>query len=176
VAQIETVFQFFMMDRFGWDAREVAFILVGMAVLMGGIQGGGMQALSRRFRERSLVIGGSGLAAVAFLAIPAAHSVAVLLLPLALAAVGRALIQPALLSLVSVTAAARERGAALGTFQASASLARVVGPLVAGALYDRAIGAPFALAGVLLVAVALGARTLPARGPAEAALTAAPGA
>ena len=47
-------------------------------------------------------------------------------------------------------------------------------PLAAGALYDRAIEAPFALAGALLVAVAVGARALPARGPAEAeALTAA---
>jgi DHA1 family tetracycline resistance protein-like MFS transporter len=168
VAQIETVFQFFMMDRFGWDAREVAFILVGTAILMGAIQGGGMKALSRRFPERTLVIGGSALSALAFLAIPGARSVAVLLAPLALAAAGRAVIQPALLSLVSVAAAARERGAALGTFQASASLARVVGPLAAGALYDRASAAPFALAGALLLAVAFGARALPGRGAGTA--------
>ena len=53
----------------------------------------------------------------------------------------------------------------MGTFQASASLARVLGPLAAGWLYDREHAAPFVLAGALLVSVALQARGLPARGP-----------
>jgi hypothetical protein len=56
----------------------------------------------------------------------------------------------------------------MGTFQASASLARVLGPLAAGWLYDRQLGAPFWLAGVLLVAVAVQARGLPSRDPALA--------
>jgi multidrug resistance protein len=46
VTQLESMFAFLMMDRFGWDVREVAFVLVGMAVVMGGIQGGGMKSLA----------------------------------------------------------------------------------------------------------------------------------
>jgi MFS family permease len=163
VTQLETVFAFFMMDRFGYDARDVAFILVGMAVVMGGIQGGAMRALAGRFEERVLVIGGSGMLAVAFLAIPEAPSVAILLGPLGVAAVGRAVVQPSMLSLVSFAATPAERGIAMGTFQASASLARVVGPLAAGWLYDLAQPAPFLLAGSLLAWVALRARALPKR-------------
>jgi MFS family permease len=163
VTQLETVFAFFMMDRFSYDAREVAFVLVGMAVVMGGIQGGGMKALSARFSERALVFAGTLLLALAFLGIPESASVALLLAPLGLAAGGRAVVQPSLLSLVSVAADPRSRGVAMGTFQSAASLARVVGPVAAGWLYDREYAAPFWLAAGLLIVVALLSRGLPGR-------------
>jgi MFS family permease len=89
--------------------------------------------------------------------------------PLALCAVGRAVLQPSLMSLTSLAAAEGERGAVMGAFQASASLARVAGPLAAGGLYDLSIGAPFVLAGVLAVFVALQGRALPDGGAAAGA-------
>jgi len=166
VAQLETLFALFMWDRFGYDAGAVAVLLVSMAVLMGGIQGGAMKRLAARWNERSLAIAGSSLLALGFLAVPAAPSVAILLAPLALCAVGRAILQPSLMSMASFAAGAQTRGVAMGSFQAAASLARVVGPLAAGWLYSREQAAPFALAAALLVAVALQARGLPARGAA----------
>lgn len=166
VTQLETVFAFFMADRFGYDAPHVAVLLIAMAVLMGGIQGGGTKALTARFRERSLVVAGSLMLAVGFVALPSAASVGWLLLPLAVCAVGRAIVQPSLMSLASLAAASAERGATMGAFQASGSLARVVGPVAAGWLYDASHAAPFTLAGSLVLAVALQARALPAEGPA----------
>jgi MFS family permease len=161
VNQLETVFALFMMHRFHYDASQVAVLLVAMAVLMGGIQGGGMKGLAARFGERSLVAGGGVLLAAGFLTLPPVHSVGLLVVPLALCAVGRAVLQPSLMSLVSVAAGARERGTVMGAFQASASLARVAGPLAAGFLYDLSVPAPFVLAGVLVALVALQSRSLP---------------
>jgi DHA1 family tetracycline resistance protein-like MFS transporter len=161
VNQLETVFALFMLHRFHYDASQVAVLLVAMAVLMGGIQGGGMKGLAARFGERRLVAAGSALLAVGFLALPPVHSVALLVVPLSLCAVGRAVLQPSLMGLVSVAASARERGTVMGAFQASASLARVAGPLAAGLLYDLSAPAPFVLAGVLVGFVALQARSLP---------------
>jgi DHA1 family tetracycline resistance protein-like MFS transporter len=161
VNQLETVFALFMMHRFHYDASQVAVLLVAMAVLMGGIQGGGMKGLAARFGERGLVAGGGVLLAAGFLALPPVHSVGLLVVPLALCAVGRAVLQPSLMSLVSVAAGARERGTVMGAFQASASLARVAGPLAAGFLYDLSVPAPFVLAGVLVALVVLQARSLP---------------
>jgi MFS family permease len=161
VNQLETVFALFMLHRFHYDASQVAVLLVAMAVLMGGIQGGGMKGLAARFGERSLVVGGSVLLAAGFLVLPPVHSVALLVVPLALCAVGRALLQPSLMSLASLAAGAGERGTVMGAFQASASLARVAGPLAAGFLYDLSVPAPFVLAGVLVAFVALQARGLP---------------
>ncbi|MCZ6785291.1 MAG: MFS transporter, partial [Proteobacteria bacterium] len=90
-------------------------------------------------------------------------TVPVLLVPLALAAAGRAILQPSLLSLTSLTAPPESRGVVLGTFQSAASLARVVGPVAAGWLYDQTQAAPFWLAGCVLAGVALLGRTLPGR-------------
>lgn len=169
VTQLETVFAFFMADRFGYDAAHVAIFLIAMAVLMGGIQGGGMKALSARFSERSLVVAGSLLLAVGFVGLAPVHSVGWLLLPLALCAVGRAILQPSLMSLVSLASAREAHGTTMGAFQSSASLARVLGPLAAGWLYDASHAAPFVLASVLVLAVAAQARALPAEGAAPLA-------
>jgi DHA1 family tetracycline resistance protein-like MFS transporter len=161
VSQLETVFALFMMDRFQYDASHVAFFLVAMALLMGGIQGGGMKGLAARFGERALVMGGGALLALGFVTLSPVHAVALLVVPLALCAVGRAILQPSLMSLASVAAGVQERGAVMGTFQASASLARVAGPLVAGALYESSGAGPFLLAGALVLFVVFQARGLP---------------
>ena len=163
LTQLETIFAFLMKDRFGYDAAEVAGILVAMAVVMGGIQGGGMRALSARYPERGLLAVGSAILAAAFLCVPFAPTVGLLLIPLFFSAVGRAIAQPALMSLISVQATPRNRGAVMGAFQSASSLARVLGPALAGVLYDVALAAPFALAAVMLAGVVLLARRLPAR-------------
>jgi predicted MFS family arabinose efflux permease len=172
VTQLESMFALFMADRFDYGAREVAFLFLGMAVVMGGIQGGGMRALSARYSERSLTVAGTAVLACAFLALVRAPTVAWLLVPLTASAVGRAIAQPPLMSLASKRAAADRRGVVLGTFQSSASLARVIGPTAAGLLYDRTLAGPFVLAAVLMAGatvLAIGlSRTEPSPG-AEAA-------
>jgi MFS family permease len=167
VTQLEAMFALFMGDRFGYDARQVAFLLVGMAVVMGGIQGGAMRALSARFAERSLLRWGSVALAIAFAALPAAPTVALLLLPLTLAAVGRGVAQPAMMGMASLAAPKDQRGVVLGSFQSAASLARVIGPLAAGLLYDRLASGPFQLAAVLAAGVAVLAARLPHRGASD---------
>jgi predicted MFS family arabinose efflux permease len=150
VTQLETIFAYFMIDRFQFDAMNVAFILVGMAVLMGGIQGGAIRSLAARFGERKLALVGCGIMAGSLLAVPFMPTIGWVLLPLALSAIGRGIGQPPIVSLVSMTAAPSERGSVMGTFQSSASLARVLGPAAAGALYALYEGGPFVLAAVLM--------------------------
>jgi DHA1 family tetracycline resistance protein-like MFS transporter len=162
VTQLEIVFAYFMKDRFGFDARDFGLLLVAMAVVMGSVQGGGMKALVPRFGERKLVVTGSLLLAAAFLAIPFAPVLGLLFVVLAVAAVGRAITQPPLMSLASHTATPKTRGMVMGAFQSSASLARIIGPLAAG-LYDIYPVAPFHLAGGLLLVVAFLGTGLPVR-------------
>jgi len=164
-----------MSDRFGWDVQQVAWILVGMAVLMGGIQGGGMKALSARYNERVLVLSGAALLVLGFGGLPYAGSVALLLVPLGLLAVGRGISQPSLMSLASLQASASNQGAVMGTFQSSASLARVFGPALAGLLYDRDIGWPFLLSALLMGVVVLLSPGLPLGAGARDAAAPAPG-
>jgi len=150
VTQLESVFAYFMIDRYRFDAMHVAFILVGMAVLMGSVQGGAMRPLAARFGERALALAGFALMALSLLAVPFMPTVAWTLLPLGLSALGRGVGQPPILSLVSMAAAPSERGSVMGTFQSSASLARVLGPAAAGAIYALHQSGPFVLAAGLM--------------------------
>jgi len=155
VTQLETTFAFLMAHRFGYDDLGVGLVMLAMAVVMGGIQGGAMKRLAARFHERRLILTGLGLMALAFVAVPLPQSVAFLMIPLGIAAVGRGISQPPMMSLVSQSAHAGSRGTVMGVFQSCASAARVVGPLVAGALYDQDQAYPYWLAAVLLVIAAL---------------------
>ena len=162
VTQLETTFAFFMSHRFGYDELGVGLVMLAMAIVMGGIQGGGMKRLSARFEERKLVLVGLGLMSLAFALVPGPSTVAVLMLPLGLAAVGRGISQPPMMSLVSLASDEGSRGLVLGVFQSTASAARIVGPVIAGLLYD--LGKPFpywTAAGLALAAALLAIRVRP---------------
>jgi len=139
-----------------------------MAVLMAAIQGGAIRSLARRFGERALLVWGLVLLASAFPVVPLVGGVALLMLPLMVSAVGRAISQPPMVSIVSMRTAQENRGTLMGAFQSSAALARIVGPLLAGALYMSSMAAPFYLASglfVLAAVVASGLRGVDAARP-----------
>ena len=119
-----------------------------MAIVMGVVQGG-MRRLVPRIGEARLALAGCALLAVAFAATPQMPSVGLLLIPLAVSAIGRAIAQPSMLGLVSLAATPTTRGQVMGTFQSMASLARVFGPATAGWLYARNAAFPFWLAAAL---------------------------
>jgi DHA1 family tetracycline resistance protein-like MFS transporter len=153
-AQLETMFAYLVKDHFACGPREVGWILGGLAIWMGGIQGGGIRPLVKRYGERQLVIAGFVLCAIGFAAIPVAGNLAWLMVPLALSAAGRGIGQPSLQGWVSQVAPPAERGAVLGAYVAAASLARVIGPSLAGPFYDLWWPLPFLLAGALSAAAA----------------------
>jgi multidrug resistance protein len=167
VTQLEAMFAFYMIDRFDFDMRQVAFILVGMAFVMVLIQGGGMRRLAERFGERHLLLVGLLLMSVGIGSVPLSGSVALLMAPLMLAAVGRAIAQPPMMSWVSTLADERERGSVMGTFQSAASLARVLGPVVAGLAYEFSPAWPFWLGGMLLACALVTATTVRAAQPRD---------
>jgi len=167
VSQLESIFAFFMADRFNYDARHVGYVLAVMALIMVAIQGGMIKRLVMRFGEKRLVTVGSILLALAFFFVPESQTVWFLLIPLAISSVGRGISQPSLMSLVSRGGGEKLHGAVMGTFQAAASLARVFGPLIAGILYDRAIGYPFFFAGALLAVVFLLSLNMPVQDAKE---------
>lgn len=164
VSQLETLFAFLMMERFGYDAAHVAFILVFMAFVMIAIQGGGLRVLVKRLGEPRLLQAGALLLVPSLAIVPFVPSVPWLLLPLALSAIGRALCYPSMMGLIANAAPPTQRGAVMGTFQSSASLARVLGPFAAGFLYDWNRPAPFLVGGAMMLIVLGLALALPAPG------------
>ncbi|MBW2382918.1 MAG: MFS transporter [Deltaproteobacteria bacterium] len=155
VSQLEVTFFYLMNERFGYGIQQVAFILVAMALVMAGIQGGGMRALAERFGEKRLLVTGLFCMALAFPAIPRIGSVGLLLVPLGVAAAGRAIAQPPMTSLISMRTDSMNRGAVMGAYQSAAAIARIIGPMLAGLLYDFRTATPFYLAASLFVVSAL---------------------
>lgn len=155
VTQLESIFAFYMMNRFSFDAMHVAYILAMMALIMIAIQGGLIRPLTRKYGETLLLLSGAILLSLSFFFIPKSATVPLLLLPLGLASIGRGISQPSLMSLVSKRSPAHMRGAVMGTFQASASLGRVLGPAIAGLLYDHWQPAPFYFASAMMGVVFL---------------------
>jgi len=161
VTQLENMFQYYMIDAFQWDVFEVSWILFGMAIVMGSIQGGGMKKLAERYPERVLVTAGGAIMVLGFFFVPVPGSVAWLMLPLFFLAVGRGVSQPSLMALASFQAEAGDRGSVMGTFQSAASLARIFGPAIAGLLYDFSRELPFRVGAAFMLAMTLVALTLP---------------
>lgn len=160
ITQLEATFAFLMMDRFNYDAQNVAYILVLMALIMVGVQGGLIRRLAPKYGERKLLLVGVVLLGAAFLFVPGSPTVKFILIPLCVASLGRGISQPSFLSLTSQLAEKSSRGAVMGVFQSSASLGRVLGPISAGALYDWHLPYPYYFAGLLLLIVFLWGLTL----------------
>jgi len=118
------------------------------------MQGGLIGPLARRFGEVQLVLAGLALIAVGLLILPIAQHLPLVIVAVSGLALGMGAMQPSLNSLISRRAEAAEQGEVMGIAQSVGSLSRVIGPIIAGALF-AALGRdiPF-LWGALLVSAA----------------------
>lgn len=135
--QLEVIFGLYVLGQFGYEARDAGWLLAGMGVTSAILQGGLIGRLAKKYGERALAPAGFLFMAISLLGAPLAPTVPIFCLFLFGIAVGNGLVNPSLSSLVSKGAPADKRGAVLGIFQSGSSLARVVGPPLAGLLFDR---------------------------------------
>ena len=157
---METTFAWWAMAQFGWGPQAIGFVFFYVGLLAAVMQGILIGPLIRRFGEQRLLTGGLVMLALALCGLPFVRDVPGLLLALSGQALGWGAAQPSLNSLISRGAAADEQGEVLGVSQSIGSLARVLGPLLAGslfALFGR--GSPFFCGAALVCgAVVLGWR------------------
>ena len=154
-AGMEATFALWSEREFGWGPRQNGYLFAGVGLLTVGVQGGAIGALARRFNERSLIVAGGSIFAIGLALIPLAHDLVTLVGAMALLALGFAVFNPSLNSLLSLRAGSEEQGAILGIGRSAAILGRVVGPAWAGILF-AGIGRdwPF-LGGAIVMAAAV---------------------
>jgi predicted MFS family arabinose efflux permease len=140
--------------KFGLGARElgIGFFLIGIVVTI--VQGGLIGRLVARFGERAIALAGAVIMAASLVALPFAPSLALVTVAILLLSAGQGLVTPTLSSLLSRASDADQQGGVLGIGQSVASLARMIGPLVAGWLFDRGEALPFIVGGLLLIVAA----------------------
>lgn len=142
------------------------WILLLVGVIATIVQGGLIGPLSKRFGERRLIQVGLMSAGLGMIGVPLAGELGLywVMLPVsALLALGSGLYTPSLSASLSKAASAAEQGGVLGAGQALGSGGRVLGPVVAGPLFELAPRMPFLVGGFgLLLAIVLALR--PERG------------
>ena len=135
------------------------WVLIMVGVIATIIQGGLIGRLSARFGDRRLIQAGLVITGLGMLGVPVAGDIgsyALLFVPSGLLAVGSALYSPALNASLSRTVSQQEQGEILGLGQSMSSLARVLGPAVAGLMFEVTRDVPYFVGGVgLLLAVSL---------------------
>ncbi|HYR74984.1 MAG TPA: MFS transporter [Pyrinomonadaceae bacterium] len=135
-------FSLFMMFRLGYDPWHSGWIFAFVGVVSAIIQGGLIGRLVKRFGEPALVIAGGFLFSISLFVSPfvtAAMGLLGIISVGALSSIGNALTAPSLTSLASKSASAAEQGSVLGVTQSVASVARAVGPTIAGVLIYSAV-------------------------------------
>jgi DHA1 family tetracycline resistance protein-like MFS transporter len=161
-AGMETTFALWAHSAFGWGPREVGYNFLFVGVVLVVVQGFLIGPLTRRFGETRLVLGGAGLIALGLLGLPFALTLPRLLGVNVLLALGMGVLNPAITSLISQSAEIDERGGILGVSQSASSLSRILGPLVAGLLFEGlSRDAPYYAGAALMALVVALALRLP---------------
>jgi DHA1 family tetracycline resistance protein-like MFS transporter len=135
-AGMESTFAMWAMRQYGWGPMQIGYVFTYVGLLSAAMQGGLIGPLSRRFGEEWLLLSGLGLIALGLLILPFAGTLPPLVVAVTGLAVGMGMMQPSLNSLISRRAAAEEQGEVMGLAQSVGSLARVLGPIAAGALFE----------------------------------------
>jgi DHA1 family tetracycline resistance protein-like MFS transporter len=142
-------------DRFQFRQLDMAYLFLFMGVIVAAIQGGLIGRFVKRVGEQGVIVIGAAAFTLGFALIPSVWRVPLLYVVAFFIAIGQGLCYPALTALVSKVAPENERGSLLGLATSVGSLARFLGPLLSGFLYDLGGAAGAFYGGAVLMAMAL---------------------
>lgn len=150
---METTFSLLGRRRFDFDLTKASLVFAFIGVAAAVLQGKLIGPIVERLGERRVMNLGIVLTAVALGLLGVTTNI-VALFPVAALLAASGLVFPTVTAMVSNAAADDEQGAMLGVLASASGLARAIGPVAAGALFDWAIPAPY-LVGAGLFAVCL---------------------
>jgi len=138
VSGMETSVTLHARDRFHFTQRDLSWFFLFMGVIVAAIQGGLIGRLAKRFGEKALVAVGAASFTIGLALVPLVWRVPLLYVVAFFIAVGQGLSYPSLTSLVTKVSPPNEHGSMLGLASGIGSLARFLGPIWCGFLYDLA--------------------------------------
>jgi MFS transporter, DHA1 family, tetracycline resistance protein len=134
-SMLDSIVGLWALDKYGFGPRTVGLLIFCVAVLAVLTQGALVRVLVPRLGEPKLAMLGVLTFVTGLLMVSESGNVELTLLGLALCGVGGGAFVPSNSALASKQAGAHDRGAVMGTYQSSSSLARVIGPFASGPLY-----------------------------------------
>ncbi len=136
-AMFQTIFALYAARRLGLDARQTAYILSYVGILLVLVQGFLVGRLAGRFRDTHLLVICIGIMAVSLLGWAYAPNVPVLLGVLIPIAASGGVFGTVAISALSKSVAPEEVGGMMGIATSLESVTRVIGPSLGGLLLDR---------------------------------------
>jgi multidrug resistance protein len=139
-AILTTIFALFTQERFGFDAQKNGYVFAFVGFIGIVIQGGLLRRLVKKRSEKSLAVTGVILLIIGMALLPSVGGLASLLTVFAVIGIGNSLVMPTLTGLASRSAERSWQGRVNGLMQSSGSLARCLGPFLAGELLSMDVG------------------------------------
>ncbi len=132
---LESIFAIFALHRYGFGPRAVGLLLFAAALPALLMQGGVVRVLAPRLGEARLGACGVLAYVVGLVILGESPTLAATVVGLTLCGTGLGAYNPSAFALASKQSRGHDRGAVLGAYAASASLARVIGPFTSGPMY-----------------------------------------
>ncbi|MFN8123442.1 MAG: MFS transporter [Thermoleophilia bacterium] len=148
---MESTFALLGDRRFGYDAVDMGLLFVVVGLAAAASQGGLVGRLVAAHGERPVMLWGLLGTAVGLGLMAAAHQLWLLLIALVMLGIASGLAFATLSALISHAAPDEEQGGILGLAASTSGIARIAGPVTAGALFDYVTpGAPLAVGAALM--------------------------
>lgn len=143
------------------DARTVSYLFAFAGFVGAMVQGGAIGRLVKMFGEKKLIVISLLLTGASLGPLPFAKEWWPFLAVLGGLAVGSSLARAPIFGMISILASEKEQGATIGVAQSAGSLARILGPIFAGACFQYRQELPYVVcAGVSVVAALIAAVAL----------------
>jgi MFS transporter, DHA1 family, tetracycline resistance protein len=156
---MEATIGIFLNEHFGYKQDKVGWFFGYIGIIILIVQGGILRRMAKGRYDWSMASLGPLLVALGmgvYCVLAYHRSLGILLVAGALTAIGRSFQGPTLSSLLARYSGREEQGVTFGMYNGLSSLARVIGPLIAGAVYPLLKNAgPFATAAVIALAGAV---------------------
>ena len=136
MANIYGTFSIIAYKVYHFTDQEIGYLFGLIGIIGAVIQGGAIRYLSKKFKDKTLILFGTIFMTIGLGLIPYGQNFAGVAIIASVLAVGTGLLQPTILSMVSRYSPDKEQGSILGLNQSAASFARVLGPLWGGFSYD----------------------------------------
>jgi multidrug resistance protein len=152
----EATFALYAERAFAFTSVTIGYMFAWIGVALAIVQGMLVGKVVRRIGERRLVPAAILLIGISLVLIAAAPTVPLLALFSGMLAMGMGFNSPSMLSAISQLADPRDHGSTLGLSQSLGSLARIIGPMWGGWVFDAfGIRVPMIAAAVLMLAACL---------------------
>lgn len=164
-AGMETTFSLFGRHRFDFGLMEAGLVFAFIGIAAALVQGKAIGRLVDRYGERRVMMSGLVLTGLA-LGLLAVTTRLWMLFPVSAMLAASGLVFAPVTAIVSKASPDSDQGGVLGVLGSASGLARVAGPLAAGALFDWAVPAPYVVgAGLFALCAVIALMTWPSREP-----------